>query len=58
MFIDQFLSSIAVNNDRKVIKSPNLSANLKSIEQINDNGLLFGTHFVQEAILEIECLSV
>ena len=54
MLIDQLLLPIVLQNNRKVVKSPYRTPQLKAISQIDDYGNVFLTDLVQKCVLQVQ----
>ncbi len=56
MLVDHLLASVAVNDDRKIVKCLDRPADLEAIGQIDRSRNVFFPQLVQERILDVDGL--
>lgn len=56
MLVDHLLASVAVNDDRKIVKCLDRPADLEAVSQIDRSWNIFFPQLVQERILDVDGL--
>lgn len=56
VLVDHLLASVAINDDRKIVKSLDCTTDLKAISQIDRSRNVFFPQLVQERILDVNGL--
>ena len=53
MLVDELLFAFVFNDDRKIVETADIPADLEAIHQIDDDRQVFLAHVVQEAVLQV-----